>query len=133
MLVAAGLAPGAEVELAPFLRLVHWRNQGAAFGFGRGLGGPWLMIGLSALGSAALAVWLVRYTPTDAPGRWGLGLALGGAVGNLIDRALYGMVTDFIDFHAGAWHWPAFNAADMALSLGFGLVAYSVLTRPGRG
>jgi signal peptidase II len=67
-----------------------------------------------------LFLWLRR---TDRPFTgWGIGLVMGGAIGNVIDRARWGAVFDFADFHIGHWHWPAFNIADSAIVVGVGLM-----------
>jgi signal peptidase II len=67
-----------------------------------------------------LFIWLRR---TDRPlNGWGIGLVMGGAIGNVIDRARWGAVFDFADFHIGTWHWPAFNIADSAIVVGVGLM-----------
>ena len=63
---------------------------------------------------------------------WAFALILGGAIGNLIDRLLYGQVTDFIDFHIGTWHWPAFNVADSAITIGAILFVIDELRRVNR-
>ena len=63
---------------------------------------------------------------------WALALILGGAIGNLIDRVLYGYVIDFLDFYVGRWHWPAFNVADMAIVGGAGLFILDELRRVGK-
>ncbi|HLY78168.1 MAG TPA: signal peptidase II, partial [Caulobacteraceae bacterium] len=78
--------------------------------------GPYLLSGLALVITAALLVWLFRLdrlTPAI-----GLGLVIGGALGNVIDRIRLGAVFDFLDVHVGDYHWPAFNLADSALSLG---------------
>jgi signal peptidase II len=64
---------------------------------------------------------------------WALTLILGGAVGNVIDRVLYGHVVDFLDFHAGGWHFPAFNVADSAITVGAALLILDELLRVKRG
>jgi signal peptidase II len=74
--------------------------------------------------------WLAR--ARSWPLVWGLGAVVGGAIGNVIDRMLYGAVVDFIDVHYGGWHWPAFNIADSAITLGVGLLlldAFGIGTR----
>lgn len=100
------------------LTLVH--NTGAAFSFLRDAGGwqRWFFMCLSGGVSIALVVWLYRLPPRN---RWlacSLALVLGGAVGNLWDRITLGYVIDFIDIYYRQWHWPAFNVADSAISIG---------------
>ncbi|MCD8548894.1 MAG: signal peptidase II [Aeromonadaceae bacterium] len=110
--------PGLPV--VPHLNLVHVYNKGAAFSFLADQPGwqRWFFT-LFALGvSSALLVWL-RKLPAAA--RWSpiaYSLIIGGALGNLIDRLAYGHVVDFIDFHVGQWHYPAFNLADSAICVG---------------
>ena len=103
-------------------RLVIVWNPGVSFGF---LGGdkalpPWLLSTVAVAVCVGLFVWLRRI---DRPLiGWGIGLVMGGAIGNVIDRARWGAVFDFADFHVGQWHWPAFNVADSAIVVGVGLM-----------
>jgi signal peptidase II len=105
-----------------FFRLVVVWNRGVSFGL---LGGeralpPWALSGVAIAVCIGLFIWLRR---TDRPlNGWGIGLVMGGAIGNVIDRARWGAVFDFADFHVGAWHWPAFNIADAAIVVGVGLM-----------
>lgn len=109
-----------SVALLPHLNLTLLHNPGAAFSFLAEAGGwqRWFFTAVSGLVSFALFVWILQLP------RWhywlaiSLALILGGAVGNLWDRIEYGHVVDFIDFYYQGWHWPAFNVADMAISLG---------------
>ena len=78
--------------------------------------------------SVALIAWLLNVDRSRKPLYWGLALVLGGAVGNLIDRTLYGYVIDFIDVYYQYWHWPAFNVADSAISIGAGLLILDLFT-----
>jgi signal peptidase II len=88
-----------------------------------------LLVGFALLISGALVVWLARETRMLT--RLALGLVLGGAVGNAIDRLRFGAVVDFLDFHALGYHWPAFNVADSAIVIGAGLLVLESL-RGGR-
>ena len=111
-----------KLELGPFLNLDLVWNPGVSFGMLQSDAGiaQWL---LGAFGFAvvlALTVWLWR-TRSGALAS-GLGLVIGGALGNLSDRILWGAVADFVDFHVGALHWPVFNVADTAIVVGFGLI-----------
>ncbi len=125
---ALSATPGG-VEVLPFFNLVMVWNRGVSFGL---LGGaalpPWLLAGFAGLVAVGLAVWLAR-----VGGRWlvvGIGLIIGGAVGNIVDRLRHGAVADFFDIHIGAYHWPAFNVADAAISVGLAvLVIDSLLIR----
>jgi signal peptidase II len=105
-----------------FFRLVIVWNSGVSFGF---LGGDkalpsWILSLVAAAVCVGLFIWLRR---VDRPLiGWGIGLVIGGAIGNVIDRARWGAVFDFADFHVGQWHWPAFNVADSAIVVGVGLM-----------
>ena len=104
-----------------FRRVMVW-NRGVSFGL---MGGdqalpPWVLSGVAIGVCIGLFLWLRR---TDRPlTGWGIGLVMGGAIGNVIDRARWGAVFDFADFHVGQWHWPAFNIADAAIVVGVGLM-----------
>ncbi|MBI1737984.1 MAG: signal peptidase II, partial [Acidobacteria bacterium] len=91
---------------------------------------PWLRAALIvfALAAVALFAWLLS-TGRAGTGamRWGFALVLAGAAGNLIDRALYGSVLDFVDVYAGPWHWPAFNVADSAITIGAALIFWKMI------
>ena len=122
--VVALLDPGSSVELLPTLDLVLAYNPGAAFSLLSTAGGwqRWLFIGLAVAICAFIVHWL-RDLPQHARRLpLALSLVLGGAVGNVIDRIRIGAVVDFIDFHAGDWHWPAFNVADSAICVGAALL-----------
>lgn len=110
-----------SVALMPHLNLTLLHNTGAAFSFLADAGGwqRWFFIILGSVVSLGIMVWL-RKLPEEQGFALPLGLSLilGGAVGNIIDRAWHGYVIDFIDFYYGSWHWPAFNVADIAISLG---------------
>ena len=100
------------------LRLLH--NEGAAWSFLATAGGwqRWFLTGLAIVVSIILVIWLSRLKQRDYLLAVALALVLGGAVGNVIDRMIYGYVIDFIDVYYNTWHWPAFNLADSAISLG---------------
>jgi len=105
-----------------FFRLVIVWNRGVSFGL---LGGDrplpaWLLSGVAIAVCVGLFLWL-RRTDRFLIG-WGIGLVMGGAIGNVIDRARWGAVFDFADFHINHWHWPAFNVADSAIVVGVGLM-----------
>lgn len=95
-------------------------NKGAAFSFLADQAGwqRWFFSGLKLVVSVVLVIWLFRLKPHEKPLGVCLALILGGAVGNLIDRVLYGHVIDFLDFFYQQHHWPAFNVADMAICIG---------------
>ena len=110
------LTYGASVEVAPFFNLVLVYNPGAAFSFLSSAAG-WqraLFVAI-ALIAAVWVIYLLRKYPRELLFCLALSLILGGAIGNLIDRVLLGVVVDFLDFHAAGYHWPAFNIADSAI------------------
>jgi len=111
------ISPFKPVELLPFLYLVNWRNEGTAFGMFKSFGNS-LFIFISLAAIAVIFVMLIKGKEDPL----GLSLILGGATGNLIDRLFRGSVVDFIDVFAGRHHWPAFNVADSALTIGIGLI-----------
>ncbi len=130
--------PPRVLEVTPFFNLAPAWNRGVSFGFlAHGSDwAPWLLTGLAI----AIAIFLLRWL-SRAESRWvatALGLVLGGAVGNAIDRLRFGAVVDFLDFHALGWHFWAFNLADSAITVGAaGLVLTSLLadrlSRPADG
>lgn len=118
-LVLASFAPGERREVTGFFNLVLVFNKGAAFSFladAPGWQTPLLVI--FALAAAVIVSVLLVRSPHRRPYQAGLALILGGAVGNVIDRLRFGQVVDFLDLHAGGWHWPAFNVADSAITVG---------------
>ena len=104
-----------SISVLPFLNIVHVQNRGAAFSILSSLGNKYF-IGISVIAIIAIVLYLSRL-PKGVE-LFALSLILGGAVGNLIDRIQIGKVTDFIDVFVGKWHWPAFNVADSALTIG---------------
>lgn len=121
-----------SVILLPIFNLTYVRNTGAAFSFLGEAGGwqRWLFMGLALGASVVLIRWLRQLQPGQHWQAAGLSLVLGGAVGNLIDRALYGYVIDFFDFHLGDWHFAAFNVADSAITVGVALLLIDALFAP---
>ncbi|WP_419787843.1 signal peptidase II [Pseudodesulfovibrio sp.] len=135
--VAAIMEPwtGHQV-IAGFFNLVHVLNRGAAWGFLDSEHIDWQRPLFIVIGLAALAVIGYMLKTADRTDRWlitGLALIAGGAVGNLIDRVRVGVVTDFLDFYVGDYHWPAFNVADIALTVGAGCILLSMLLGRKRG
>lgn len=112
-----------------FFNIVHYRNPGGAFGLfadnaGLWMAGVFILVTLAALG---LILYLYVQTPQEQPVlAAGLSLVLAGAVGNLIDRLRYGQVIDFLDVYVRTWHWPAFNVADSAITIGMIIFAWHV-------
>ncbi len=109
-----------SVILTPFLNFTLLHNTGAAFSFLADAGGwqRWFFMGLAAIISIGLFIWILRLSAKQMWLGVALALILGGAIGNLIDRTIYGYVIDFIDLYYQQWHWPAFNVADSAISIG---------------
>ena len=113
-----------------FFNLVYVTNTGAAFGFLAGEKSWLRQVFFIGVAIAALGVIVFAYGHLKKQGRlfvYALGLIAGGAVGNLIDRLRYGSVIDFLDFYLGSYHWPAFNAADSAITVGVGLFMLGTL------
>ena len=108
------------VPVLPSFNLMLTYNSGAAFSFLADSGGwqRWFFLGLGATVSIGLIVWLHRLKIEEKRLAFALALILGGAVGNLIDRAWLGQVIDFIQLYYDRWYWPAFNIADSAITLG---------------
>lgn len=104
----------------PYFNLTYVHNTGAAFSFLSEAGGwqRWFFAVLALVISAVLSVWLARLQKHETLLALALSLVLGGAIGNLIDRLAYGYVIDFLDVYYDTWHWPAFNIADSAITLG---------------
>lgn len=122
-----------RIEVLPFLNLTMVWNRGVTFGLlaGEAWWHAWALAGIALAVVVALTVWLAR-----APDRWtalALGLVLGGAIGNVIDRIRFGAVVDFIDLHAFGWHWYVFNVADSAIVTGVILLLAHALLRPQPG
>jgi signal peptidase II len=113
-----------SIPLLPFFKLTYVHNTGAAFSFLSEAGGwqRWFFAGLAIAISIVIAVWLSRLEKHETLLAAALSLILGGAVGNLIDRLAYGYVIDFLDVYHETWHWPAFNIADSAITLGVALM-----------
>jgi signal peptidase II len=120
------------IELVPYFQLTYMRNQGAAFSFLSGAGGwqRWFFIGLAIVASVFIFVWLWKLDPSRRREAVAWALVLGGALGNLIDRILYGYVIDFLDVYVGDWHWPAFNVADSAITVGVALLLLDSFKAP---
>jgi signal peptidase II len=128
----ARLVPGHPIVVADgWLSLTLVMNPGLAFGL-LGTIEPawrWIVAALSIIALIVLARVALRVLPTGGViGVVAIGLIFGGAVGNLIDRARFGAVVDFVDVYWRSWHWPAFNVADSAISVGVVLLALRLLT-----
>jgi len=113
-----------SIPVIPYFSLTYVHNTGAAFSFLSQAGGwqRWFFAGLALTVSVVITIWLARLKKHEILLAVALSLVLGGAVGNLIDRLLYGYVIDFLDVYYQDWHWPAFNIADSAITLGVSLM-----------
>lgn len=127
-LVAGSLRLYEQIELLPFFNITLAYNEGAAFSFLAGAGGwqRWFFSIIAVVASVVILVWLLR--GRDGPVvATALSLILGGALGNLWDRIALGHVVDFLDFHWAGWHFPAFNVADSAITVGAALIIIDML------
>jgi len=116
--------PYDSFKILPFLHLVLVTNKGAAFGMFKHIGSSFF-IAASVIAIIFVIYLLIR----GKEDHLGLSLILGGAIGNLVDRILYGSVVDFIDLSIGKYHWPAFNIADSALSVGVTIILLNNLLK----
>ena len=121
---------GRAIELLPFFRLAEVWNRGMSFGlFNDATHAALAFVAVAALVSVGLLWWL--YRADRALTALSIGLVLGGALGNVVDRLRFGAVFDFLDFHVAGWHWPAFNLADSAITVGVGLLLLDGLSSAG--
>ena len=123
------MVPPRTIEIAPFFNLSLGFNTGVAFGMFRELffERPLLLAGISAVIVTGVMVWAIRAEKRLET--ISAGLIAGGAAGNVVDRLRQGAVTDFLDFHVGDWHWPAFNMADVLIVTGATLLMTASLWR----
>lgn len=121
-----------SIELLPMFNLTYVHNKGAAFSFLSNAGGwqRWFFSALAFAMSTMITVWLYRLEKYQTLMAIALSLVLGGAIGNLIDRVLYGYVIDFLDVYYQDWHWPAFNIADSAICIGVGFMILDSFKQP---
>lgn len=116
--------PPISIEILPFFNLGMVWNEGISFGLLEG-SGPLVLTWMSLIISALFMLWLVRAQ------RWiqaiSLGMVIGGALSNVIDRLRFGAVADFLDFHLSGWHYPAFNIADSCITLGIAFLVFDGL------
>ncbi len=131
MLGPFDIAARQPVRIAPFMDLVLAWNPGVSYGWFSSLGesGKWILIGVSLVIVAMLLAWLIK--ATDRISALSLGLLIGGALGNALDRALHGAVADFFFFHAFGFSWYVFNLADVAIVAGVAGLLYSSWTAGG--
>ncbi len=116
------MQPPRVIEVTGFFNLVLTFNTGVSFGLfsSESLVMPWVLSGLALVIVAFLLIWLRRHPRSLAA--WSIGLIVGGAIGNVVDRVRFAAVVDFLDFHVAGWHWPAFNVADSGIVIGVGLL-----------
>ncbi len=125
---------GDSTPVASFFNVVRVHNTGAAFSFLANAGGwqRWLFTGIG-VAAALLILWMLKSHPGQKLFAFAMASILGGAIGNVLDRILYGYVVDFLDFHWRGWHFPAFNVADSAITLGAICLILDELMRVRRG
>lgn len=142
LLICSEIALHERLGVIPgLLDIVHVRNTGVAFGLFRDAGSRYrtlFMLLISAIALVLIGVLVAQLRRGQRMETFSLSLILGGAIGNLIDRCRLGEVIDFIDVYLGRFHWPAFNVADSAITVGIGLYLYCELfrhrrTRAGEG
>lgn len=131
MLTGLDLA-NSPITVTSFFNLVLVWNRGVSFGMfnDAGVAGPWILSAVAVAVVLGLLWWLRQaesWLSTTA-----LGLVIGGAIGNVIDRFRFGAVVDFLDVHVAGYHWPAFNVADAAICIGAGLLLLDGLLSPER-
>lgn len=118
------LSPDGMIKLLPFLNLVYVENTGTAFGMFKFLGSGFFII------IALVVTGILVYMYFKDTQNWFIySLIIAGALGNIVDRLIYGYVIDFIDLHLKNLHWPAFNVADSAISIGIVLFLYKNLKK----
>jgi signal peptidase II len=126
----SNLQLGVPEPVLPFMNWLLLLNPGAAFSFlAQGSGWQRWFFTIVGLVACVYIVWLLRKNQNDKILCVALSLVLGGALGNVLDRIMYGAVVDFIDLHYANWHWPAFNIADSAICIGAALIIWGELSK----
>ncbi len=125
---------GDSTQVLSFFNVVRVHNTGAAFSFLANAGG-WQRWFFTSIGIVAtiFIVWMLRSHAGQKLFAFALACILGGAVGNVVDRLLHGYVVDFLDFHWGSWHFPAFNIADTGITIGAACLILDEILRVRRG
>ena len=125
---------GDSTPVTSFFNIVRAHNTGAAFSFLAGAGGwqRWIFTGLGAIATIFI-LWMLRSHHAQKLFAFALACILGGAIGNVIDRLIHGYVVDFLDFYYGTWHFPAFNVADSAITIGAVCLILDEILRVRRG
>lgn len=123
------------VGVVPLFNLTLMHNEGAAFSFLSSAGGwqRWFFTVLALVVSGVIVQWLRRLQPSETWLAAALALIVGGALGNVWDRIQLGYVVDFIDIYYGTWHWPAFNVADSAITVGAVILIIETFKQGKRG
>ncbi|MBI4842781.1 MAG: signal peptidase II [Nitrospirae bacterium] len=124
--IVSNINPAEPIDILPFLRIVLVKNTGAAFGLFASLGNNFFLI-VTFFAIILIIIYLISLP--KGMELVAISLIFGGAVGNLIDRITVGQVIDFIDFYIGNWHWPAFNVADSALTVGITIFIFANLIK----
>ncbi|GGB02517.1 signal peptidase II [Agarivorans gilvus] len=121
-----------SVAITPFFNLVSVRNYGAAFSFLSDAGGwqRWFFTAIAVVVSALLLWWMKKTPAEQKLPAIAYALVLGGAIGNVFDRIVFGYVIDFLDFYVGSYHWPSFNIADSAICIGAVLLVLDSFLSP---
>ena len=129
-LIVGQFVLGDSRPVTNFFNLVRAHNTGAAFSFLAQAGGwqRWLFTGIG-IAASALMVWMLRAHPGQKLFGFAVACVLGGAIGNVVDRLVHGYVVDFLDVHWAGWHFPAFNVADSAITLGAACLLLDELLR----
>jgi signal peptidase II len=124
------LFEGVSQPVTSFLNWTLVYNSGAAFSFLAQAGGwqRWFFTSVGII-AALIMIWLIRKNTHQTIFSLALSLVLSGAIGNVIDRIIYGAVVDFVDVHYMGWHWPAFNIADSAITIGVILLIVDEIKR----
>jgi signal peptidase II len=126
----SNLQLGIPEPVLPFMNWLLLLNPGAAFSFlAQGSGWQRWFFTIVGLVACVYIVWLLRKSQSDKLLCVALSLILGGALGNVLDRIMYGAVVDFIDLHYANWHWPAFNIADSAICIGAALIIWGEISK----
>jgi signal peptidase II len=130
VLILGSFEHGQAKAITSFFNLVRVHNSGAAFSFLADASGwqRWFFTGIAAA-ATLLILYLLRAHPTQKLFCFGLACILGGAIGNAVDRLLHGHVIDFLDFYWASWHFPAFNVADSAITVGAACLILDELLR----
>lgn len=130
VLILGAFQLGDSNQITSFFNLVRVHNSGAAFSFLAGASGwqRWFFTALGVL-AALVILWMLKSHGGQKLFAFSLACILGGAIGNVIDRVLYGYVVDFLDFHWRGWHFPAFNIADSAITIGAACLILDELLR----